>query len=450
MKAQTQPAKNPLACIVIAAGKGTRMKSALPKVMHKVAGTSMLLHVLECARAMQAEKIVTVLAPDMQDVAAVAAKHGDVAFQNKQLGTAHAVLSAQSALAGFSGTVLILYGDMPLITPETLTKMLGKLEGPRSPSMVVLGFMHHEPGSYGRLVIDKQGKLQSIVEANEATPEQLEIPLCNAGVMAAPAPLLFSWLKKVGKDNKKGEYYLTDIVTIAREEQRSCGVAITDYGECQGVNSRDDLAQANMIFQSRLRQCALDGGATLLDPSTVYFSADTKLAQDTLVHPHVIFGSGVVVESGAEIRAFSHIEGAHIKKNAVVGPFARLRPGAVIGEDAHVGNFVEIKNSTLGRGAKANHLSYVGDATVGERANIGAGTITCNYDGKAKHKTVIGAGAFIGSNTSLVAPVTVGEGAVVGAGSTITQDVEDGALAIARAQQVTKPNRTGGKKRKKA
>jgi bifunctional UDP-N-acetylglucosamine pyrophosphorylase/glucosamine-1-phosphate N-acetyltransferase len=441
--------KTPIAAIILAAGKGTRMKSSLPKVMHPVAGRPMLMHVLQTAQTLHAEKIVTILSSGMPQAAKAVEGLSAVAIQDPQLGTGHAVRCAESALKDFSGIVLILYGDMPLITPETLSRMVEKLQGPRSPSMVVLGFIFPEQNAYGRLVMDNQGKLQSIVEVAEATPEQLDISLCNAGIMAVPSSLLFSWLAKLKNDNRKGEYYLTDIVALAREEHRTCGVVVTDYAECQGVNSREDLAEANMICQSRLRQKALDNGVTMFDPSTVYLCADTYIEADVTIHPHVVFGTGALIESGAEIRAFSHIEGAIIRKGAVVGPFARLRPGAVVGESAHVGNFVELKAATLGTGAKANHLAYIGDATVGDHANIGAGAITCNYDGAKKHKTVIGKGAFIGSNAALIAPVTVGDHAVIGAGSAIAQDVEPYALSLARAKQTHKPGWAKGKPKKK-
>ena len=422
-----------VATVILAAGKGTRMKSALPKVMHAIGGRPMVQHVLATAAALDAEKQVVVVGPDMADVAGAVAPW-DTAVQENQLGTGDAVLAARSLLAGFTGTVLVLYGDTPLIRTETLRAMIAK-RAETGAAVVVLGFRPDEPGGYGRLVTAPDGSLDAIVEAKEATPEQLEIDLCNSGVMAIDGAAMFDLLDAVGNDNAKGEYYLTDIVEIARSRQMSGAYIEAEEAELLGVNSRADLAVAESVLQGWLREAAMAGGATLTAPETVFFSWDTRLGQDVIVGPHVFFGPGVTVDDTAEIRAYSHLEGAHVKSSAQVGPYARLRPGAVLEAGSRVGNFVEIKNAVLGEGAKANHLSYIGDADVGAGANIGAGTITCNYDGYLKWRTKIGAGAFIGSNSALVAPITVGDGAIVGAGSTITRDVEPDALGVTRADQ---------------
>ncbi len=422
-----------VATVILAAGKGTRMKSALPKVMHAIGGRPMVQHVLATAAALDAEKQVVVVGPDMADVAGAVAPW-DTAVQENQLGTGDAVLAARSLLAGFTGTVLVLYGDTPLIRTETLRAMIAK-RAETGAAVVVLGFRPDEPGGYGRLVTAPDGSLDAIVEAKEATPEQLEIDLCNSGVMAIDGAAMFDLLDAVGNDNAKGEYYLTDIVEIARSRQMRGAYIEAEEAELLGVNSRADLAVAESVLQGWLREAAMAGGATLTAPETVFFSWDTRLGQDVIVGPHVFFGPGVTVDDTAEIRAYSHLEGAHVKSSAQVGPYARLRPGAVLEAGSRVGNFVEIKNAVLGEGAKANHLSYIGDADVGAGANIGAGTITCNYDGYLKWRTKIGAGAFIGSNSALVAPITVGDGAIVGAGSTITRDVEPDALGVTRADQ---------------
>lgn len=433
--------KTSLACIILAAGKGSRMKTNLPKVLHSVAGKPMLFQVIDTARTLHPEKIITVVASDMQELGVLLKQQkfgSEIAIQSEQLGTGHAVKAAFDKLKGFNGDILLLYGDTPLVRAETLSLMLSTLRAKNSPGLVMLGMQCKNPGAYGRIIMDKHGYLESIVEAADATPAQLQINLCNAGMIAAPAKKMLEWLGKVKNKNAQQEYYVTDIIPLARKEKLRCALVVTDEQECQGVNTREHLAEANRIMQERLRKKAMDGGATLVDPSSVYLCTDTKLGRDVVVHPHVVFGPGVTIAQNAEIRSFSHIEGARIAANTVIGPFARLRPGSVIGESAHVGNFVEIKQATLERGAKANHLSYIGDAFVGEKANIGAGTITCNYDGYNKHRTDIGAGAFIGSNTALVAPVSIGEGAIIGAGSVITEDVESDALAMTRATQKQK------------
>jgi len=431
-----------VACIILAAGKGTRMKSKLPKVMHEVARKPMLLHVVDTALALKPQTVAVVTSPDMTSVRnALERQYKDKvanAIQQEQRGTGDAVKAAKAALKDVTGTVLILYGDTPLIRTETLASMAALLKKNSKLGLVVLGMEIDMPNDYGRLILDKNSNVERIVEARDATAKEKAVTLCNSGVMAVRANLLFSLLGKLTNKNAKNEYYLTDIVALARKEGHSCGMIKTDSLELLGVNSRAELACAEANMQRRLRKKAMENGATFIDPASVFLACDTKLGQDVVVHPHVVFGPGVEVADNVEIRSFCHLEGAKVYEGAIIGPFARLRPGAVIGESAHVGNFVEIKQAMLERGAKANHLSYIGDANVGEGANIGAGTITCNYDGYAKHRTVIGNNAFIGSNTALVAPVIIGDGAVIGAGSTISEDVEPDALAIARAPQKQK------------
>ena len=433
------------AAIVLAAGKGTRMRSDVPKVLHRVAGRPLLGHVLDGLAALAPERVVVVVGPDMEAVAALVRPHC-TSLQPERLGTAHAVQAARAALEGFSGTVMVLAGDVPLVAPETLRRLLEARRDGSRPGLVALGFRSADP-AYGRLVQGRAGELLRIVEYKDASPAERALDLCNAGLYAADAARLFGWLDRVRPDNAQREYYLTDIVGLARADGVPVGLIETDAEEVTGVNSRADLARVELLMQRRLRAAAMAGGATLNDPDTVYLAADTVIGRDVTIEPNVVFGPGVVIGDGVTIRAFSHIEGAVIDGGAIVGPFARLRPGAAIGPDAHVGNFVEIKNAVLEAGAKANHLSYVGDARVGARANIGAGTITCNYDGFGKYRTEIGADAFIGSNTALVAPVTVGARAGVGAGSTITEDVPDDALAVARGAQTVRP---GGERRRRA
>jgi len=430
--------KHKFASIILAAGKGVRMQSPLPKVMHKLAGKPLIAHVLSALHPLLPEKVVVVTAPGADEVKTAVSKEHPASFfvaQEKQQGTGHATSCAESMFRDYTNTILILCGDTPLITPQTLRRAL---EASQSADIVVIGMRLADPTGYGRLIVDKEGLVEEIIEERDATAEQKKINLCNSGIIAASGKHLFALLKKLKSDNAAGEYYLTDIVSLADEQSLHCRVVEGDADELLGINTRSQLAGAERAVQNRLRLTMLEQGVTLVDPDTVHFSVDTKLARDVIVHPYVVFGSGVNVEEGAEIKSFSHIDGAHIKKKAIVGPFARLRPGAVIGEEAHVGNFVEVKKSELKKGAKANHLTYIGDATVGEGANVGAGTITCNYDGKEKHHTFIGAHAFIGSNTALVAPVTIGEGATIGAGSVITEDVPPNALAIAREKQLNK------------
>ncbi len=424
-----------IAAIVLAAGKGTRMKSLLPKVMHAVAGRPMVLHVLDTVEAIGAERAVVVVGPGMDDVAKAAQPY-ETAVQAQQRGTADAVKAAKQALSGFRGTVFILYGDTPLITPETLRHMLDARERAKpATAIVVLGFRPAVPGSYGRLVVDRAGALTRIVEAKDASPAELKIGLCNSGVMAVDGALLWDLLDKVDNKNAKGEYYLTDIVGLASKRKLRCGVIEAPEEQLLGVNDRVDLAKAEAALQDRLRRAAMESGVTMTDPATVFLAADTRLGKDVVIGPNVVFGPGVTIGDNVEIRAFCHIEGAAVGPQAIVGPFARLRPGTVLERGVHIGNFVECKAALIGEGAKANHLTYVGDAEVGAGTNIGAGTITANYDGFFKHKTVIGAGASIGSNTVLVAPVRVGDGALVGASSTITRDVAPDAIAVTRAEQ---------------
>lgn len=419
------------AAIILAAGLGTRMRSRLPKALHALAGRPMLAHLVAACEAAGFARIVVVAGPDMPALAHVAAPHA-IAVQHDRLGTAHAAQQALPLLADVSGACLVLYADNPLLRPETFASLRAvRPDG----GLALLAMRPADPGAYGRVVLDAAGQVARIVEFADASADERSIRLCNVGAFLAARQDLARWLGQVRNDNAKGEYYLTDIVAAARAEGRAVRHAEAEEAECLGVNSRAELARAEAALQARLRGAAMVAGATLVAPETIFLAHDTRLAPDVIVHPHVVFGPGVVVEEGAEIRSFSHLEGCAVGPGAVVGPFARLRPGAVLGADSHVGNFVELKNTTLGDGAKANHLSYLGDAEIGARANIGAGTITCNYDGFAKHRTTIGAGAFIGSNTALVAPVTVGAGAIVGAGSTITRDVAEDSIAVARGAQ---------------
>ncbi len=437
-KEKTSKEKTPrrkTAAIVLAAGLGTRMKSEKPKVLHTLAGRPMVSHLLATLDTLKCDKTVVVIGPDMDDVATAVHPH-PVAVQAERLGTADAVKAGLQALGPFKGDVLIVYGDTPLITQQTLNAMVEARAAKPQPAVVVLGFMPMEAGEYGRLVTDPDdGELVAIVEAREADPETLAIPLCNSGVMAADGELLPGLVARVNNDNAKGEYYLTDIVALARDDGFSCAVVEGDEEELIGVNSKSELAQAETLLQDILRERAMANGATLIDPANTYLSFDTQLGADALIEPGVWFGPGVTVGRGTHIKAHSHLEGAWVGESATVGPFARLRPGANIGNGAHIGNYVEVKNADIEPGAKVSHLTYIGDARVGAGANVGAGTITCNYDGFMKAHTDIGSGAFIGSNTALVAPVKIGDGAVIGAGSTITEDVPADALAVERAEQ---------------
>ncbi|WP_424932098.1 bifunctional UDP-N-acetylglucosamine diphosphorylase/glucosamine-1-phosphate N-acetyltransferase GlmU [Amaricoccus macauensis] len=429
-----------IAVVILAAGQGTRMKSDLPKVLHGLAGAPLLAHVMATAQEIESERLVVVTGHGAEAVEAEAATRDEEARfvrQEEQLGTGHAVLQAAPELADFSGDVAILYGDTPLIRPETLEAMQKARE--EGASVVVLGFETACPTGYGRLIRDEDGSLLKIVEEKDATPAEREVSLCNSGVILADSALLFELLSEVRNDNAKGEYYLTDVIGLARGRGLTAGIITCPESETLGVNSRTDLAAAEAAFQARARSEAMENGVTLSDPATTWFALDTVIGRDVQIGPSVFFGPGVTVESGATILAFCHLEGCHVSRGARVGPYARLRPGAELAEDTHIGNFVEIKNAIVDEGAKVNHLSYIGDAHVGTATNIGAGTITCNYDGVFKHHTEIGARVFVGSNSALIAPVTIGNDAMIAAGSIITESVPEGALAVARSRQATKP-----------
>ena len=426
------------ALIILAAGKGSRMQSDRPKVLHQLGGFPLFAHAMGAGAVLQAEKTVLVVGYGGEAVRTAAlALNLDVIIveQTEQLGTAHAVLQARSTLAGFEGDVVVLYGDTPFVGAQTLLAMA---EARTRHDVVVLGFEAADPGRYGRLVMAGES-LEKIVEFKDASAAEKRISLCNSGIQMMSAQLAFDLIDSIGNDNASGEYYLTDIVEVAGKRRLSATAVICDEAETLGIDSKAQLARAEAAFQGRARAAALENGVTLVAPDTVYFALDTHLGRDVVVEPNVVFGPGVTVETGAVVRAFSHLEGCHVGARAYVGPYARLRPGAELANEARVGNFVEIKNSEIGAGAKVGHLSYIGDASVGAAANIGAGTVTCNYDGVSKHHTVIGANAFIGSDTMLVAPVSVGESAFTATGSVITEDVPDGALAIGRARQVVKP-----------
>jgi bifunctional UDP-N-acetylglucosamine pyrophosphorylase/glucosamine-1-phosphate N-acetyltransferase len=428
--------KHRFAVIILAAGQGTRMRSDTHKVLHPIASRPLLLHLLDRVDALGAEKRVVVVGKGRDQVEAAIRGRGVVlAVQAEQKGTGHAVQQAAEALASYDGPVLILYGDTPFVEADTLRRMLDRLDGQDGPGVVVLASSPADPLKYGRIILGEGDRIARMVEFKDATDEERAVRLCNSGMMAVRAPDLFRWLGKVGNDNAAGEYYLPDVVNIAAAEGREAVVIEGDPYETAGVNSRAELAHLELEWQRRRREQALHEGATLIDPESVWFAYDTKLGRDVTVEPHVVFGPGVEIADGASIHAFSHIEGAIVGAKASIGPFARIRPGTRLGERTKVGNFVELKKAEVGEGAKVNHLSYVGDASVGPRANIGAGTITCNYDGFGKYRTEIGRGAFIGSNTALVAPVRVGDGAIVGAGSVITRDVEPDSLALERAEQ---------------
>jgi bifunctional UDP-N-acetylglucosamine pyrophosphorylase / glucosamine-1-phosphate N-acetyltransferase len=426
----------PAAAIILAAGLGTRMRSALPKAMHPVAGRPMINHLVSACEQVF-DRIVVVVWPDMSLMERAVAPHATV-VQADRLGTGHAARMAAPLLRDFDGDVAVLYADNPLITVPTIRKLVAKRA---EAGLALLAMRPADPGRYGRLVTEPSGDVARIVEWADASEAERAIGLCNAGVVCAPAADLFRWLDAVGNANAKGEYYLTDIVGLAVADGRRVAAEEASEAELAGANSRAELALLEAGMQARLRAAAMAGGATLTAPETVFFAWDTQLGQDVSIAPNVVFGAGVTVEDGVEIRAFSHLEGCVVRSGAIIGPFARLRPGTEVGRAAHVGNFVELKAAHLAEGAKANHLSYLGDVTVGARANIGAGTITCNYDGVNKHRTEIGAGAFIGSDTALVAPVRVGARALVAAGSVITEDVPDDAMAIARGRQATKPGK---------
>jgi len=426
-----------LGCIILAAGKGTRMKSALPKPLHEVAGRAMVQHVIAAAEALNPDKVVVVIGPDMEQMAEAVRPHA-TALQQTVNGTGGAALAAAAHFKGFEGDILIMYGDTPLVSTATLQKMTDIRRQFPAIGLTFAGMRVTTANTYGRMVMDGDGTLQKIVEFKDASAEEKNITLCNGGIVCADGTKLFQWLAQVGNNNSQNEYYLTDLPAIARKDNRQTHVVEVPAEEMEGINSRVDLANIEKLLQKKLRAEHMLNGVTLIDPDTVTFCYDTLVGQDVTIEPNVFFGHGVKIRNNVHILANSHIVGAEIEEGAHVGPFARLRPGTRIGKDARVGNFVETKNTHIGAGAKAGHLSYLGDADVGEKANIGAGTITCNYDGFLKHKTKIGKEAFIGSNSALIAPVTIGNGAFVGAGSTIGQDVPDNALGITRAPQINK------------
>lgn len=432
----------PFAAIILAAGKGTRMKSDVHKVLHPIAGRAMLDHLMGVVDGLAPRHKIVVVGSGREQVQhLVDSRSGEIVVQEQQLGTGHAVQQAQEKLGGFDGDILILYGDTPLVEAETMSRMLDRLNAEDAPAIVVVGFRPEDPAAYGRILADAHGTIEKMVEFKDATPEEREVNLCNSGMMAVGARNLFRLLSRVGNDNAAGEYYLPDIVMLAAGEGARSVVIEAEPWEMAGVNSRAELALVEAEWQRQRRLRAMADGITLVAPDTVWFAHDTVVGRDTVIEPNVVFGPGVTVGERVCIHAFSHIEGATIADGAEIGPYARLRPGADIGEKAKIGNFVEVKKSRLGKGAKANHLSYIGDADVGANANIGAGTITCNYDGFFKYRTIIGEGAFIGSNSALVAPVSIGSGAIVGAGSVIVKDVAGDAVAIARGSQVNKEGR---------
>ena len=429
---------NKIAAIVLAAGKGTRMKSDLHKVLHPIAGRPMLLHLMASVDALSPAKKVVVVGDKADQLEAALGGTAELAVQDPQLGTGHAVQQAEGALEGFDGDVLILYGDVPFVPAATMQAMIDRLGAADAPAVVVLAFEPADPLQYGR-VITEGDRVVKMVEHKDATDAERAVRVCNSGLMAAKARDLFALLARVTDDNAAKEYYLVDIVNIANADGRHCAVVKTGADDVAGINSRAELAAAEAQWQAFKREEAMAGGASLRAPETVWFSWDTELGRDVTIEPNVFFGPGVKVADGVNIRANCHIEGTTIGTGCEVGPFARLRPGTVLGEKAKIGNFVETKKAVLGKGAKANHLTYLGDVTVGAGANIGAGTITCNYDGYFKYKTEIGERAFIGSNSALVAPVKIGADAIVAAGSAVTRDVADGELRLVRGEQLVKP-----------
>jgi len=424
--------------IVLAAGEGTRMRSRLPKVLHQLGGSSLLVHVMKAASAAGTNDLAVVVGPGEEAVTAEARKYAPKAQifeQRERCGTAHAVLSARKAITRGAEDILVIFGDTPLVQAETLSKLRAALA--QGAAVAVLGFEPVRPQGYGRLVMHGRD-LVAIREERDATPEERKIALCNGGLMALAGKHALAILTRIGNANAKGEYYLTDAVAIARDMGLKAVAIETSEDDVRGINTKVQLAEAEALLQQRLRTAALEAGVTMIAPETVFLSADTKLGKDVIIEPNVVFGPGVTVEDGAIIKSFSYMEGARIGKDARVGPFARLRPGADLGKNVRIGNFVEVKQAKIEAGAKANHLTYIGDAHVGEGVNVGAGTITCNYDGAGKHRTEIGKGVFIGSNSALVAPVKIGAGAYIGAGTIVTKNVPAGALAIARAKQTVK------------
>lgn len=429
---------NPIAAIILAAGKGTRMKSDLHKVLHPIAGRPMLLHLMDAVDGLSPAKKVVIVGDKAEQLEAALRDTAEFAVQEPQLGTGHAVQQAEGALKDFDGDVLILYGDVPFVPTATMQAMVERLHGKGDPAVVVLGFEPEDPQQYGRIIAEGD-RIEWMIEHKDANEAQRQTRLCNSGLMAARAKDLFALLDRVGNDNAAGEYYLVDIVNIAVQDGRHCHVVKTDPYDVTGINSRGELAAMEAEWQARRRVQAMADGASLIAPETVWFAWDTKLGRDVTIEPNVFFGPGVTIADNVKIKANSHIEGASIASGCEVGPFARLRPGTILEEKAKIGNFVETKKAHLGKGAKASHLTYLGDATIGAGANIGAGTITCNYDGYFKYQTVIGEGAFIGSNSALIAPVKIGRDAIVAAGSAVSRDVADGELRMVRAEQLVKP-----------
>ena len=430
---------SPLKVIVLAAGKGTRMKSFIPKVCHTLGGRAMLAYVLETAHHLGPEKVITIVAPDMpatKEVAEACANDLgasiETVLQESQQGTGHAVLSAKQHLENYDGNILVLFGDTPLLTQDTLSSMIA---AKNDAAIVVLGMRPVDGGQYGRIVTNAADEVEQIVEYADATDAQRQITLCNSGVMLIDGSVALDLLQQIKCDNTKGEYYLTDIVEIATRQSLSVRYVEGSTEELLGINSRHDLAKAEQVLQNRWRNEAMTNGATLSDPASTFFSYDTQVGQDVTIGPNVVFGPGVLVEDNVTIKPFCKFEGVHIKSGAFLGPFAHIRPGTIVGTDAKIGNFVEIKESTIHSGAKISHLSYIGDAEVGAGTNIGAGTITCNYDGFHKYKTIIGEHAYIGANTALIAPIEIGDKTVIGAGSVVTNDVPANALAVARVAQ---------------
>lgn len=430
----------PIAAVILAAGQGTRMKSSKHKVLHPLAGQPMLFHLLDSLDAAGiSRRVVIVGAVGEQVEAAVAGRGVEIAWQREQLGTAHAALQARETLADHDGIVIVCFGDTPLLSADTVARLAARLDAPDAPAVAVLGFRPADAAAYGRIIADDAGNIAKMVEYKDASADERAVDLCNSGVTAVHSRDLWALLDRVGNANAAGEYYLPDIVMLAIADGRGAVVIETAADEVAGINSRAELAAVEGAWQAKRRSQAMADGVTLVAPDTVFFAHDTKLGRDVTIEPNVVFGPGVTIADNVTIHAFSHLEGATVASQADVGPYARLRPGAVLGEGSRVGNFVEVKNTTLGVGAKANHLTYLGDASVGANVNIGAGTITCNYDGFFKYRTEIGEGAFIGSNSALVAPVKIGDGALVAAGSVVTRDVEADALALVRAERADHP-----------
>lgn len=425
--------KNNTAAIILAAGKGTRMKSDKPKVLHEVAGLPMIAHIMAACGEIDPKNMVVVVGPNMDDLAQ-AVKPAKTVVQDRQLGTGHAALSAKDALKDFNGYVYILLGDVPLIREDTLAALK---DAAMNTGLAVLGFEAADPNGYGRLIGDDDF-IDRIVEDKDCSDDERAVPFCNSGAFCVDGKRLFEWLSKIGDQNAQKEYYLTDIVSVAKEDGVKCAYVLADEDEVMGVNSRQQLATAEALMQDSLRYYAMEAGVTMLDPETVYLSADTEFGRDVVIEPNVYFGAGVRVGNRTRIRAFSHIEGTIIGDNCEIGPFARLRPKSKIGHDVTVGNFVEVNRATLMDGAKSKHVSYLGDVTIGEKANIGAGTVFANYDGFLKHDSKVGKNVFVGSNSTIVSPVTIGHDAVIAAGSTITEDVSDNALAVARNKMSVK------------